>query len=366
MQLLKLTSIIAVLAFIGVKSLHAQELYPKIDNDQKWGYVNESKATIIPYEYDYAARFSNELARVKKAGKYGFINRHNEAIIPCIYKNAKDFSEGLAAVYNGKGWGYINTVGIPITPFTYRKTTPFSKGRAFVVVNLKYALIDSTGRRCTELLFDDAKPFIGPHTTVKQRGLYALINLKGEVIDSLYSACWPFRRAEYDSLAFCVARRTEEWSIRDENMQVVWRESEDSIASILKDSLVVSSGLYLSVSDQKINICRKREIHNAVSHGALTFCDSLPGGEQIVCTIAVLPGENLYIKLESENSDQVLGWSLEGLGGRHFTSLEPKNILPLKDLTPSYYKIEFFTLLDGEESESNRLEYRFYPIEPFH
>ena len=101
----------------------------------KWGFVNHHLQTIIPFEYQSAFTFSEELAAVKKAGKYGFINTSGDTVIPFEYDDAKidsqdptvlwdnpyQFKKGVAAVKKNGQWGAIDKQGKIVVPFIYDK-----------------------------------------------------------------------------------------------------------------------------------------------------------------------------------------------------------------------------------------------------
>ena len=57
----------------------------------KFGFIDKTGKTVIPFEYDSALRFYGDYAVVSKDGKYGVINQRNETVIPFEYD--KIFSE---------------------------------------------------------------------------------------------------------------------------------------------------------------------------------------------------------------------------------------------------------------------------------
>ena len=46
-----------------------------VQKDRKWGYIDKSGKTVIPFIYDDAYSFRVNLAYVKKDGKSGYIDR---------------------------------------------------------------------------------------------------------------------------------------------------------------------------------------------------------------------------------------------------------------------------------------------------
>lgn len=110
-------------------------LLPAYDGE-KWGYINLSNEWIIPPQYTYAEYFIDGIAQVNKDeyidilgknvkakqtilkkesltpieqnNKWGYINQNNNIIIGPKYDDCRPFSEGLAAVLYQGQWGFIN------------------------------------------------------------------------------------------------------------------------------------------------------------------------------------------------------------------------------------------------------------------
>jgi hypothetical protein len=82
-------------------------------------------------DYELWSEFHNGLALARVIDDddfwffYGFINENREVVIPFEYYQANLFSEGLAAVSNVKDgwgferWGYIDTNGNTVVPSIY-------------------------------------------------------------------------------------------------------------------------------------------------------------------------------------------------------------------------------------------------------
>lgn len=99
--------------------------------DGKWGVVDTTGATVIPFKYDYLFYFyhqgtkNREQGRTKACffGKWGYIDIHEKRIIPLIYDELQEsdyndlWSYALAKL-NGK-WGVIAHDGSILIPFEY-------------------------------------------------------------------------------------------------------------------------------------------------------------------------------------------------------------------------------------------------------
>lgn len=65
---------------------------------------------------------------VEENGKWGYINQYGELIIPYKFDGADDFYEGLAGVKVDSLWGFIDTTGIIVIKPNYNLIGIFSEG----------------------------------------------------------------------------------------------------------------------------------------------------------------------------------------------------------------------------------------------
>lgn len=105
----------------------------EIPLEVKFGIYNTAGDEFIAPIYDDLGHMTdNRLRFAKKNNKFGYINEYDLEIIPFVYDGATDFSEDLAGVIlNGKG-GYIDTLNNVIIPFEYQQVNPFKNGLAIV------------------------------------------------------------------------------------------------------------------------------------------------------------------------------------------------------------------------------------------
>ena len=61
------------------------------DREGKYGFIDETGKTIVPFQYDWACAFRNGLAWVGKEGKYGFIDHSGKQVIPLKYIPVYDY-----------------------------------------------------------------------------------------------------------------------------------------------------------------------------------------------------------------------------------------------------------------------------------
>ena len=90
-----------------------------VRNDlNKYGFLNHDGKVVIPFKFDVASTFNNNIAGVGIDNKYGYINSRGEQIIPLIYDNITLFDEnGYAAVMRGSMWSVIDAEQKPLIPY---------------------------------------------------------------------------------------------------------------------------------------------------------------------------------------------------------------------------------------------------------
>lgn len=195
----------------GLTSIYKAEKENRI-----YGYINRNGKEVIPYQYEWADRFSEGLAAVKKDGKWGYIDQTGQEVIPYQYEGAYYFSEGLALIekkdeardeiagaeakIRNYKVAYIDRTGYQEIPFQYdfiqtftaRETGDyigaFKEGLALVKKDEKYGYIDRTGRLVIPLQYDDwGGNFSEGLAVAAQNGKYGYIDRTGkEVIPFQY------------------------------------------------------------------------------------------------------------------------------------------------------------------------------------
>ena len=90
----------------------------KEDNTTKLGYINEFGDTIIPFIYDEAYPFKDNLAVVKQNNKCGVIDKNNNLIVDFKYDYISNFYNNYAVIRNDnyRKYGLINNQGKTILP----------------------------------------------------------------------------------------------------------------------------------------------------------------------------------------------------------------------------------------------------------
>jgi hypothetical protein len=151
----------------GLQEVVRRGRFP-IEQNGKWGYIDNTGRVVIPPSFDSANDFHEGLALVTLGQKTFFINTTGTIVITPQYDIVNDFSEGLAAVNNGQvrngiglianpgKWGYIDQSGKLVIPLKFTHAEDFSEGLAGV--NLgdhdHGAFIDHTGKVTFTVAFD--------------------------------------------------------------------------------------------------------------------------------------------------------------------------------------------------------------------
>jgi len=68
------------------------------NTEGKWGVINKTGETIIPFKYDELKIFTEGLIGFKSNGKYGFMDINENVRIKPIYDDVSSFNNGLAVV----------------------------------------------------------------------------------------------------------------------------------------------------------------------------------------------------------------------------------------------------------------------------
>lgn len=139
------------------------------EDSNKCGFVDFNGNLVIPYEYDEACNFIEDLAAVKKDDKWGFIDKKGNVIVRFIYDEVDSFSEGLAAVKKDDKWGYIDKTGKVVIPIKYDYLYNFSEGLAAVLKDGKYGFIDKQDKLIVPCEFDIVQQFHDGMAWVAQR-----------------------------------------------------------------------------------------------------------------------------------------------------------------------------------------------------
>jgi len=151
--------------------------------DGKYGLLDEKNNLVIPYMYDKAEYFNEEMIRVSNDGKYGFLNNKGKEIIPIIYDDAKfRFKEGFVWLNKGVKYGCVDKEGKEITQFIYDNVHSFNEGMAAVSIAGKWGFIDKDGKEMVSIIYDEVFDFSDELAVARKDGKYGCINKQGSIV----------------------------------------------------------------------------------------------------------------------------------------------------------------------------------------
>lgn len=158
-------------------------LFPVVQNE-RWGYCDSTGTIRIPYQFDDAEYFSENLAIIELNAKKGYINKAGFMPVMPQFTEADPFSNGRAIVETDSAAGIINAIGEWIVlPRYYSISGPFD-GLYRVEQNEKYALMDANGKLLTEFQFDEMEPFYEGLAAVAIEGKAGFIDRTGAIVIS--------------------------------------------------------------------------------------------------------------------------------------------------------------------------------------
>jgi hypothetical protein len=185
---------------LPLKKKNCGDLWP-VEQDNKWGYIDKTGRLIIPFRFDNAGNFSEDLAAVVIKERTGYIDKTGKFIIPPQSYLGHSFSEGLAMVvvshenqqrpYNVFEYGYIDKTGKMVIPLKkahgvkwlsfYAKTLAFSEGLAGTG-NEKMGFIDKTGRLVIPRRYNHVEAFSAGLAAVRLKERFGYIDRSGKLV----------------------------------------------------------------------------------------------------------------------------------------------------------------------------------------
>ena len=127
--------------------------------DDKYGYINESEETIIPFSYfEGTEEFNNKSYAIANSNnKYGVINKKNKIIIPFEYDYLEQVKDNLYISIKNNKYNLINLKNNKVGN-TYDKIISTDKDLLIIKdTNNKYGIINLQGKEIIKPYYDDIK-----------------------------------------------------------------------------------------------------------------------------------------------------------------------------------------------------------------
>lgn len=182
----------------------ANDLSPALSLEtRKWGFVNRQGKTIIPFKFQNANPFHENLSAVSQNNLVGYIDKSGGWVIPPRFSPMightdplflPNFSEGLAVYRDKDKYGFINSDGIIVIPASFDRAESFSEGLALVKLNEKAGYLKKDGQYAIEPKFESGGKFSNGLASIRIDGKWGYIDVAGRVqIQPEYGSAEPFR-----------------------------------------------------------------------------------------------------------------------------------------------------------------------------
>ncbi|MGE5472650.1 MAG: WG repeat-containing protein [Ignavibacteriales bacterium] len=165
--------------------------YNRVQNEYKWGYIDENGNFVINPQFDKAEDFmENGMARIYSGEKVGLIDRSGRMVLNPEFQYISDFSEGRAVTYNGNEYQVIDEKGKTVFLSPYEINT-FHEGLAVCVKDAGegkrvYGYIDKNGNLLFKPQFVFAYDFAGGKALAKIKDKeYIVVDKAGKIISLL-------------------------------------------------------------------------------------------------------------------------------------------------------------------------------------
>ncbi|HWP79278.1 MAG TPA: WG repeat-containing protein [Candidatus Acidoferrum sp.] len=151
--------------------------------DGGYGYLDETGAPSIPFVFEDAKNFAEELAVVRKDGLWGVIGPEGDFVVDAAWEGAEVLPGGAIALYDGALWGLADRSGNILYLPRFQQLKAVGGGLyAYREADL-WGVTNAVGRQLTEAVYADVVSCDGGEflRLVSQTDTY--VNTKLEEID---------------------------------------------------------------------------------------------------------------------------------------------------------------------------------------
>lgn len=165
--------------------------YERIQNEYKWGYIDNSGKFVIKPQFDKAEDFmENGTARIYSGEKVGLIDRNGKMVLAPEFQYISDFSDGVAVTCKGDKYEVVDQKGKIIFSSSY-EINAFHEGIAVCAKDAgggrrEYGYVDKKGNYLFKPQFVLAYDFNGGKALAKiKEKQYVVIDNNGKIISLL-------------------------------------------------------------------------------------------------------------------------------------------------------------------------------------
>ena len=150
----------------------------------QWYFIDKSGRKIIDSVFHDAFSFHNGLAAVHlNSGDWGWINKSGKFPFGKQFQECKSFSEGFAAFKSGDLWGLMNNKGKTIVAPSYSGITDMNDGLSVISLGPQHCgYIDSAGKIFLNPDFKAASKFTNHFSYVLKDNRVSILSRSGRLI----------------------------------------------------------------------------------------------------------------------------------------------------------------------------------------
>lgn len=135
--------------------------YYPIQQEEKFGFMDESGAPVISAEYEHVNSFNEGLAVVISSSKHGAIDKRNKVVVDFSFDNMEDFHLGKSIVERNHVFGLIDRNGVFAFPLEYDELGWLNDSLLYAKKNGLFGIYNTENKCQSDLFFDDIIPFDG-------------------------------------------------------------------------------------------------------------------------------------------------------------------------------------------------------------
>lgn len=213
--------------------------FVKVKLKDKFGVLNVDGRVIVPVEYDYVGRMSEDIIIVKQEDKYGCFDKEGKLVTPVESEEIKEYHGGMARIRLMGRYGFMDKTGnIVVAPFS-DEVENFSEDFVLVTIKDKLGFVTFSGDWIVVPMYDDGSSFSGGLAYLSYKGKYGYVDTSGEfVIPMKYDGATDFN-IEY-GLA-CVSQKGK-WGVINRKGEVVVPIRYDEVTIAADGYIRVQSG----------------------------------------------------------------------------------------------------------------------------
>lgn len=198
-------------------------MYARVTLDRQSGVIDVNGKVIVPLEYDYVGRMSEDVIIVTRDGLYGCFDKTGKMVVPIEREEIREYAGGMARANSshGEGFGFIDKEGKwIIRPFS-DEVENFVDSCALVTVWGKVGMVrlnqgGGVGGWVARVAYDAGGSMSEGLAYMGSQGKFGYINKSGDfVIPQRYSHATDFRKG-----MACVAMDGR-WGVIDKKGNVI-------------------------------------------------------------------------------------------------------------------------------------------------